>query len=281
MEKLILWDENINEQFVKVSEKQLDLFMQLLSYIDDNNISNKLCIDLCDNSDLWQWLGSKKQIGLCDIKKELSIKINKAKKICGDEYRSILCNVGKSDKEKLLVLNFDNISVFYISTMDEYLVGLRSYLAMEKKDDFCRDMLECFPNIYFVEDIASTFNSLNRDFEELREEIVEHLTKINDYHANFVDLLSQNKNNQAISQKFYADTGIECAPQAGREGIQALTISCYNEKSKQVESVKCELHTKFKKFNTDRTKQDRIYFFPGKSGIKDGKIIVKHIGKHL
>lgn len=40
----------------------------------------------------------------------------------------------------------------------------------------------------------------------------------------------------------------------------------------------CELHTKFKRFNIDRDNQDRIYFFPGKEGILDGKAIVKYIG---
>ena len=281
MEKVILWGEHINEQFLKVSENQLDLFLILLSYIDDNSISNKLSYDFCDNSDLWQWLGSKEQVSLRDIKRELSIKINKAEKICGEEYIRITRNVGRLEKSKTLILDFDNENVYYISTMDEYYAGLRSYLSMEKKDDFCNDMLECFPNIYFDEGIDATVNSLNRDFEDLKEEIVEHLTKINDYHPKFIYLLSQNKSNQFISQEFYAETGIECSPQAGREGIRSLKMSCYNENSKQVEIVKCELHTKFKKYNIDRTKQDRIYFFPGKPGIKDGKVIVKYIGKHL
>ena len=89
------------------------------------------------------------------------------------------------------------------------------------------------------------------------------------------------QHNQSIAQEFYADTGIECSPQAGRDNIQDLKIYCYNEVSNQTEVIKCELHTKFKKFNIDKTKQDRIYFFPGRYGINGGKIIVKHIGKHL
>lgn len=281
MEKVILWDEHLNEKFVKVSDEELNLFLELLSYIDDNNISNKLSLELYDNPELWEWLSSKEQRSLRDIKKELFIKINKAKKVCGREYINIVCNVGNLNKGKILILDFNNKNVYYISTMDEYYAGLRSYLAIEKKDDFCKDMLECFPNIYFDEDVASTVNSLNRDFEELRAEIVEHLTKINEYHSKFAYLLSQSKSNQDISQEFYAETGIECSPQAGREGVQALKMSCFNEISKQTEIVKCELHTKFKRYNIDRTKQDRIYFFPGKPGIKEGKIIVKHIGKHL
>ena len=87
--------------------------------------------------------------------------------------------------------------------------------------------------------------------------------------------------NQTIAQNFCADTGIDCSPQASRDSVQKLKISCFNEISSRKEIINCELHTKFNKFNIDRTKQDRIYFFPGRQGIHEGKIIVKHIGKHL
>ena len=281
METITLWDEGINEELEKVSEQQLDLFLSLLNYIDDKKISNRLSYQLCDNPALWQWLSSKEALGLRDMKRELSIMINKARKISSEEYTKLVCNIGKLGEAKILVLDFENENIYYVSTMDEYYKGLRKYLEMEKKDDFCKDMSECFPNIYFDDGINATVNSLNRNFDDLKEEIVDHLTKINDYHSKFILLLSQNKSNQVISQQFYADTGIECSPQSSRDGIQVLKISCYNEINKRMESVKCELHTKFKKFNIDREKQDRIYFFPGRPGIKEGKIIVKHIGTHL
>lgn len=38
MEKVILWDEQLGEQFVKVSEEQLELFLELLSFMEDNQI---------------------------------------------------------------------------------------------------------------------------------------------------------------------------------------------------------------------------------------------------
>ena len=271
MEIVTIWDEYLNEEFTKVSEQQLDLFLSLLNYINEKSILNKLSYDFCDNPDLWEWLGSKDQISLRDMKREISIMINKAKKVSAEEYVQLLQNVGKVDGSRTLILDFEKEGVYYVSTIEEYYLGLRKYLLLEKKDDFCKDMLECFPNIYFDEGINATINSLNRNFDELKEEIVEHLTQINDYHAKFIYLLSQNKSNQAISQEFHADTGIECSPQAGRKGVEALKISCYNEISQRMEVVKCELHTKFKKFNIDREKQDRIYFFPGRQGIKEGK----------
>lgn len=281
MEKVLLWSECIHKQFIQISEQQLDMFLELLSYIEDYNISNLLDLELYENIDLWEWLESKEQISLRDIKRELSIKVSKAKKINKQEYVNLAGHVGKLNREKVMILEFSNSNIYYIATVDEYYDALRSYLAMEKKDDFCKDMVECFPNIYFDVGIAATVNSLNRDFDVIKMEIVEHLTKINEYHSKFVYLCLQNKSNQEISRKFSEDTGIECSPQSGRESIQGLKIVCYNQISKRSEIIKCELHTKFKKFNIDRTKQDRIYFFPGKPGIQEGKIIVKHIGKHL
>lgn len=230
---------------------------------------------------MWEWLYSKENIALRDFKRELSIKITKAEQIGKEEYSEGKRLVGKSVKSKVIMLNFDSQSVYDISKICEYYNAVRSYLSMEKKDDFCKDMPECFPAIYFDERISSTVNSLHRGFEELREEIVQHLTVLNNYHAKFLRLLEEGKSNQAISQEFSMDTGIECSPQAGREDIQNLKLLLYNEITEQEEMVKCELHTKFNRFNIDREKQDRIYFFPGRPGIKEGKIIVRHIGKHL
>ncbi|MBQ7833970.1 MAG: hypothetical protein IJ336_10430 [Lachnospiraceae bacterium] len=281
MEKEMLWDKHLDEQFISATNKELEAFLELLSYISDNNISNKLSYELYENPQLWDWLTSRETISLRDIKKELSIKMNKAQKINEQEYRDIICSIGVLNDKRVMILAFNKTNAYYIYCVDDYYNALRKYLIMEKKDDFCRDMLECFPNIYFTDDIASTINTLNRKFEELREEIVEHLIELNNYHTKFLELLSQNKSNQVIAQKFYEDTGIDCSPQSSRNNVRELKIACFNEINNRKEVINCELHTKFNKHNIDRTKQDRIYFFPGRQGIHEGKIIVKHIGKHL
>ena len=281
MEKEMLWYERVEEQLISATDKELELFLELLCYISDNNISIKLSYKLYENPQLWDWLTSRETISLRDIKKELSIKINKAQKIKEQEYMEDISSVGSLNDKRVIILSFDKANVYCVCCIDDYYVALRKYLAMEKKDDFCKDMLECFPNIYFTDDIASTINTLNRKFEELREEIVEHLIELNNYHTKFLELLSQNESNQVIAQKFYEDTRIDCSPQSSRNSVRELKISCFNEINKRNEVINCELHTKFNKHNIDRTKQDRIYFFPGRQGIHEGKIIVKHIGKHL
>lgn len=127
----------------------------------------------------------------------------------------------------------------------------------------------------------TTVNTLNRKFEDIRAEIVEHLVHIDNYHSRFSEMLEGHKSYQEIAQQFFMDTGIDCSPQASRKKVQVLKETQINEITGQEETIDCELHTKFKTFNSDREKQDRIYFFPGKHGIAGGRIIVKHIGTHL
>lgn len=281
MEKVVLWGDGIEQDFVEVSENQFDDFLELVRYIQKNNIQNVICENTLYKAELWEWLYSKDQVELNDIKRELRRYIEKARYVNEAEFDKLMEKIGKLLSIKVLALLFDKKNIFYISTILEYYAGIRSYLKMEKKDDFCKDLQECFPNIYFAEGIETSVNSLNRKFEDIREEIVEHLTQINDFKARFGELLEEHKSYQEIAREFTADTGIECSPQAGREKVQDLKERQFNDINGQEETVICELHTKFKKFNIDRERQDRIYFFPGKKGILNGKIIVKYIGTHL
>lgn len=281
MEKIVLWDKEIKSSFLCITEDELDDFLKLLTYIQTNDIANLVSIEMEDDSELWEWLGSKDRVELNDMKRELYKRIGKAKHVGNEEFENNLLNVGRLLPVKTLVLLFNSNMAYHISTLSEYYIGLRYYLGQEKKSEFCKDMQECFPNIFFAEDIERTINTLNRNFEDMREEIILHLSKINDYHDKFLHLLSEHKGYREIAQEFEKDTGIECSPQAGRDRVQQLKEKHYNVITNQDETITCELHTKFNKFNIDRNRQDRIYFFPGKNGIQDGKVIVKHIGEHL
>ena len=281
MEKVILWEKEIEKDFAKASENQLDDFLELVRFVQKNGIQNVICKSTLDKAELWEWLYSKEQIELNDIKRELSRRLEKAECKEEGEYAEFLGKIGKLLAIKVLLLSFKGESVYYISTIAEYYSSIRNYLALEKKDDFCNDLQECFPNIFFVEGIETTVNTLNRKFEDMREEIIEHLVCINDYYRKFSDMLENHKSYREIAKQFFADTGLDCSPQAGREKVQALKETRINEVTGQEETIVCELHTKFKTFNIDKEKQDRIYFFPGKQGILGGRIIVKHIGTHL
>lgn len=281
MEKIVLWGKEIEKDFAGATEKQLDDFLELMHFIQKNNIWNEICKTTLDKEELWEWLYSKDQIELNDIKRELSRYLEKTKCRGEDEFEEFYNKIGKPFTLKVLLLSLEKKSVYYISTILEYYTGIRRYLAAEKKDDFCNDLQECFPHIFFAEGIGTTINTLNRRFEDIRAEIVEHLVYINNYHSKFNKMLEEHKSYQEIAQQFIIDTGIDCSPQAARKKVQALRETQMNEITGQEETVVCELHTKFKTFNVDREKQDRIYFFPGKQGILGGRIIVKHIGTHL
>lgn len=281
MEKIILWAKEIEKDFMRVSEYQLDDFLELMRFIQKNNIQNKICETTLNKAEIWEWLYSKEQIGLNDIKRELSRRLEKVKSIGEGEFDNYWGKIGKLFPVRVLALSFQGEGVYYIATISEYYTGIRNYLALEKKDDFCNDLQECFPNIFFVNGIDTTVNTLNRKFEEIQKEIVEHLTHLNNYQAKFSEMSREHKSFQEMARQFTADTGIDCSPQRGRDKVQALKEVQKNETTGLEEPVICELHTKFQTFNIDRERQDRIYFFPGKQGILDGRIIVKHIGSHL
>ena len=281
MEKSVLWANGIGEAFTERSEDQLYDFLELLHCIREQGVSELISEEELSSAKLWDWLSAKDQVELNDIKRELTKRINKARCIEAEPYQQALSKVGRQELVKTLVLSFAKVNIYYISTILEYYAGLQSYLAQEKKDAFCHDLQECFSNIFFCDGIEGTVNTLNRRFEEIRGEIVDHLAALDRYHGRFEKLLEAHKSYREIAQAFSADMGIECSPQSGRDGVQSLKAKYFNDVSGQDEVITCELHTKFNKFNIDREKQDRIYFFPGKIGIKGGKIIVKHIGTHL
>lgn len=281
MEKIILWEEELREQVKDLSQEQLESFLELAEFISRERIANCICRILQENERLWEWLFEKKDIELVDMKRELVKYIQKAQTIENEEYHELLSLVGTDAKSKVLIYSFDKISSYYISSLADYYEGIRAYLAQEKKDAFCKDLPECFPNIYFVENIDTSVNTLNRKFEEIAGEIVEHLTALDRYHENFEKLMGSQKSFIEIAQIFKKDTGIDCSPQAGREHIQQLRQVFCDAKTEQNVELICELHTKFRTFNIDMDKRDRLYFHPGRKDVADGKIIVKHIGKHL
>lgn len=126
MEKISLWGKNIEKDFVRASENQLDDFLELIQYIQKNGISNKICERTLEKSELWDWLGSKDQIELNDIKRELSRYIEKANYCDEKKYEMLWTKIGKQFAAKILVLSFAKENIYYISTIAEYYTALRT-----------------------------------------------------------------------------------------------------------------------------------------------------------
>lgn len=280
MNKELIWHYDLLKQYETTTEAILSNFLELIQYIHDNKIKNIISSSVIENEGLWNWIGSKDCIELVDLKRELSKKIQKAQLEEEETINEVLKSIG-SDRSRIICLCFQEYKSYFAASLTGYYRALKLYLCREKKSEFCQDMEECFPNIFFDKQVCSTMNTLNRKFDDLREEIVKHLEALNDYKDKFQQLIAENKSNKEITDCFSGDTGIDCSPQAGREGIRSLKLKMYNSHKKIEQEVVCELHTKFKKYNIDKTKQDRIYFFPGDKEIEKGKVVVKHIGKHL
>ena len=110
---------------------------------------------------------------------------------------------------------------------------------------------------------------------------MEHLTALNNYKQKFIKQVKEKKGYREIAMEFQRDSGIECSPQGDKKRIKVFMREFVNERTGKKENINCELHTKFKRFNIDKDKQDRIYFAPAREGICSGKVILIHIGDHL
>ena len=230
----------------------------------------------------WLYDGSIPE--LTDMKRELCKIIEKSSTLETNKYQSILETLFAErttlDCPYFLVTNLKG--KYNVWTKIKYYDMKRSYLSKHtQKNEFWRDVPECFPNIYFDECVENSLNTLNNDFTNIVTEIVNHLSYLDSYFPYFIEHRKNRDSFINISIAFKEYSGIDCSPQAGRDSVGQLKKTYFNLQTQSPETVCCELHTKFRTFDRDREKQDRIYFYPGKDGINDGKVIVIHIGTHL
>lgn len=276
-----VWTEEIPAQIPARSKEDIDEFLKLLDFFDDARIDTYLNEQaVYENMEFCDWIYSKESSELNDMKRELSKKISKYYHIDEIEQQKLIGNIGRDFEKKWVGIDFREEVEFYAFTISKFYKICRFYLKWNKKSDFIQDLSFCYPNIFFDASVQGSFHSLNRRFEEVCEEIVEHLTALNNYREKFIQLSEENKGYREIAEEFQRDSGIECSPQSGRRNVAGLKREFLNTLNNKTETVNCELHTKFKKFNIDREKQDRIYFAPAKKGIQEEKVVVVHIGKH-
>lgn len=133
MEKRILWDKEIRKCFIEFDQKHLEDFMELLDHIGDNHIENIICADTQEDAALWEWLYSKDQIELNDLKRELSRKIERAKCAAADLFDKMSELVGKLAAIKTLILLYDNENVFLYLNKTGVLYGAAQISDYGKK----------------------------------------------------------------------------------------------------------------------------------------------------
>lgn len=277
-----VWTDEIPKQIPMESCDRIEEFMSLMDFMKDNDLDVYLNEDeIYAQEEFCDWIYSREYSELSDIKKELILKMSKCHRCDADRQQEFLQYIGKERKEKYYAMDFQEEKPFYAATVKKLYQICREYLSMESRSEFKTDMEFCFPEIYFDGAVAGSMNTLNRQFEDIRGEIVEHLTAINNYKSKFLQLMEQKRGYREIAAEFQKDMGLECSPQGKRKQVEKLKREVTNDHTGKTETVNCELHTKFRKYNIDRTKQDRIYFAPAKEGIHSGKTIVVHIGEHL
>lgn len=211
---------------------------------------------------------------LRDIKKELLIEINKSQTL--DE------NVNLDDFVQ-------QESTFIIGICEDYKIqDLFDYLQFKQnrlkkfsaKSTFGDELQECYYYIFFDTGVSATLSTLNNRFSNMRDDIVNHLHQLDEFCRIHPERVNSGYNNDCFSRDFKAFSGIDCSPQSDRDSTANLKKKYINTVTQVEESLTCELHTKFSKYNRDATKQDRIYFHKGKKDILGGKLIVIHIGTH-
>lgn len=220
-----------------------------------------------------------------DIVKELRIKLEKCRSLDHAEYSALMDTVEKNscgqEGELIVSIHTDTTNVLYVSTISRYWLAKQWYLSrFVKKAEFAREASECFPHLFFHNNISSSINTLNVSFTQERALIVQHLQALDGFFSRFKELRTGGMGNRDLCTAFQEYAGIECSPQGGRGTVQNLFWEFTNAKKASIR-VCCECHTKLKYKDMAAEKQDRIYFDPGSPDIEGGKILIAHIGKHL
>lgn len=228
------------------------------------------------------WLYDTSVIELNDLKRELQLALRKCQGMEKNDTRLTenSCKVlVKENPFFLISLHEEELLCAY--TVQKLYTIKRGYLKVLSKSEFKKNYEECFPNIYFAESVPASINNLKTNFKLISAEIVDHLSFLNSYYKTFETMRRNGCSNKCMADSFKEYSGIECSPQNDRKEVKVLEREYYNTLTMKHERICCELHTKFKRRGKEAQKQDRIYFSAGKDGIKGGKIIVIHIGRHI
>lgn len=167
-------------------------------------------------------------------------------------------NVKDVVEEKCLRVNdVVRIKRFYLKQVEDYKIF----------EDKVRD---CFPNVVFHNDAFQSVEKLGK-CSEVVEELVRHLTILNDVGRKLFDY--HNRNEKDTLEELKSGYGIECSGKGSNEEESYNKDIIYNGKKFQ---LTCNPHTKLYKKRTDQ----RIYFCWGRDEIESHSIIVVRIGDH-
>lgn len=181
-----------------------------------------------------------------------------------NEYKALL---GMSTNVFILQENL------YINSKEKWLKAHRFYLLKSNSlEEFIFNLEGCFPNLVFHERVYETIKVF-KDIHSHSTELVRHLVSLNDYVKPVY--LEVGITSGEIFRILKAERNIISSGRGDNEGLN-LYICIFKNDEGEPEEVKCNPHTKLYNAYSDY----RIYFNWGKDNIKDGRILVGHIGNH-
>lgn len=291
MKEVAFWDIKLFDSLLESENLEVYLsdLLDTFEVAKTNGATIKCCEDIynyCINNIFFgDWLYNKKFAPeFADIKRELSIHLSRSLPIELDEYNELIKVIDQStsSNELILCFSFSEDNILFIHAPDNYWYAKQWFLSnFISKDKFIEEAKKCFPNLFFHDDVTTSFHTLNADFNFIKTIIVKHLQSLNNYYNESTCRFNSGVSFRQIASEIQSLYKIECSPQANRDSVQKLFFDFYNTETTNEETLCCELHTKLKWDNMDREKQDRIYFHPGKRHIQDGKILVVYIGTHI
>ena len=109
MEKRVLWDNGIKDYMKEFTSEHMLEFMELLDYIKDDGIESIINRNTQEDPDLWDWLYTKDQTEMNDIKKELGKKYNGRNMLTAKNYYMIIKMISVYQQNQNIMQDYEDI----------------------------------------------------------------------------------------------------------------------------------------------------------------------------
>lgn len=161
----------------------------------------------------------------------------------------------------------------YVNKSNDILIPHRYYLSKCKDiHDFIHEVAPCFPNLHFHDRVYETIKIFH-DIDEHSNEIIRHLSVLNDHAKKVYEEVAAGSDE--VYTRLEAEYDIICSGRGRNEGLDLFKCQFQNDEGIS-EDVRCNPHTKLYVAHSDY----RIYFNWGRPTIKNGIILVGHVGGH-
>jgi len=225
-------------------------------------------IDFIHDKKIWEVLYTNNILER-DYKVMLGSIIDKSKDYIGNMDIDTYIGLNVVDTESLIYSEDDWFS-FHCSYMEN----------ISEEIEFYNHIVKYFPNLEFHEDIKESLKSLDGGLERFVRDIVKSLVILDN---SLKECIENTTNKAEALNAFSTKLGLAVTLEGDMTRKGDLSFNFKNDDDEN-ELVYCEPHIKLanSSFSGDTKYYDnRIYFYEGKSEIKNGKILIGHIGKHL